>query len=165
MKPWMVFLLAMLLAGCASYGGAGLKPGEAGIEDVQRLMGPPAMRWQDADGSVQLAYPHGPAGYHTFMVKLGPDGRLQTIANVLDSKNFARIHVGMTKEQVLRALGPSPFGADYFAVRDELVWSWHFCSDIGTAARFMVLFDGTSGIVRGTMAQDEGGEMQVSCSR
>lgn len=102
--------------------------------------------------------------YHTFMVKLAPDGRLQTIANVLDSQNFARIHVGMTKEQVLRALGPPPFRADYFAARDELVWSWHFCSDIGTAARFLVLLDGTSGIVRGTMSQDEGGEMQVSCS-
>jgi hypothetical protein len=165
MKLWIAFLPAMLLAGCASYGGTGLKPGVARLEDVQRLMGPPAMRWQDADGSVQLAYPRGPAGYHTIMVKVAPDGRLQTIANVLDGQNFVRIRAGMTKEQVLRVLGPPPFGADYFAARDELVWNWRFCSDIGTAARFMVLFDGTSGTVRGTMSQDEGGEMRVSCSR
>jgi SmpA / OmlA family len=99
------------------------------------------------------------------MVKLGPDGRLQDIANVLDVQNFARIRAGMTREQVLRILGPPPFRADYFAARDELAWNWRFCSDIGTAARFIVLFDGTSGIVRGTLSQDEGGEMRVSCSR
>jgi hypothetical protein len=164
MKFRIVFLSAMLLAGCASYGGTGLKPGEARLEDVQRLMGPPAMRWQDADGSVQLAYPHGPSGYHTFMVKLAPDGRLQTIANVLVSQNFARIRAGMTTDQVMRVLGPPPFGADYFAARDELAWSWLYCTDSGNTARFMVLFDGASGVVRGTLSQDEGGEMRVSCS-
>ena len=165
MKLWIFFLSAMLLAGCASYGGRGLKPGAARLEDVQGLMGPPAMRWQDADGSVQLAYPRGPEGYHTFMVKLATDGRLQNIANVLDGQNFARIHGGMTKEQVLRVLGPPPLRDTYFAARDELVWGWRFCTDFGTAAHFMVLFDATSGIVRSSMSQDEGREMPVGCHR
>jgi hypothetical protein len=123
---------------------------------VQNLMGPPAMRWQEADGSVQLAYPRGPLGYHTFMVKLGPDGRLQSIANVLEDSGFAKIHAGLTKDQALRVLGPPDHSRTvYFKARDELVWDWRYCSNFGMAARFQVLFDGTSGTVRSAISQVE----------
>ena len=156
MKPWIILLSIVLLAGCASYSGSGLKPGEARIEDVHALMGPPALRWQDADGSVQLAYPRGPLGFHTFMVQLGPDGRLQSIANVLDEDSFARIRAGLSSEQVLRVLGPPDYSASvYFKARDELVWDWRYCDGFGRPAHFMVLYDGTSGAVRSTMTQIE----------
>lgn len=156
MRLWITLLATMLLAACASYSGSGLKPGEARLEDVQALMGPPAMRWQDADGSVQLAYPRGPLGFHTFMVLLGPDGRLQSIANVLEEESFARIRAGITKEQVLRVLGPPDYSLSvYFKARDELVWDWRYCQIFGRPARFLVLFDGTSGAVRSTMTQSE----------
>src|SRR5471032_2334195 len=123
MKLWLALLANMLLSACASYSGSGLKPGEARLEDVQSLMGPPAMRWQEADGSIQLAYPRGPLGYHTFMVKLRPDGRLQSIVNVLDEEGFAQIHAGLTKDRVLRVLGPPDYSRTiYFKSRDELVW-------------------------------------------
>ena len=39
--------------------------------------------------------------------------------------------------------------------RDELVWEWRFCDDFQEPARFDVLFDGTSGRVRSTLAQPE----------
>ena len=156
MRLWITLLATMLLAACASYSGSGLKPGEARLDDVQGLMGPPAMRWQEPDGSVQLAYPRGPAGFHTFMVKLGPDGRLQSIANVLEEKSFARIRARMTKDEVLRVLGPPDFSRSvYFKARDELVWDWRFCQLYGNPARFLVLFDGASGTVRSTMSQPE----------
>src|SRR5512140_3871833 len=102
----IVLLVSLALAACASYSGAGLRPGEARLDDVVRVMGQPAMRWQEPDGSVQLAYPRGPEGFHTFMVKLGPDGRLQSTLNVLDAAGVAKIRPGMTQEQVLRVLGP-----------------------------------------------------------
>jgi hypothetical protein len=156
MRLWIILFSAMLLAGCASYGGSGLKPGEARLEDVSALMGPPAMRWQDGDGSVQLAYPRGPFGVHTFMVVLGPDGRLRSIANVLEEGSFAHIRAGMTKDQVLRVLGPPDESLSvYFKARDELVWDWRYCQIIGRPAHFLVLFDGTSGAVRSTMTQAE----------
>jgi hypothetical protein len=155
-KPWVILLSIVLLAGCASYSGSGLKPGEARLDDVQALMGPPALRWQDADGSVQMAYPRGPLGFHTYMVLLGPDGRLQSIANVLEEESFARIRAGLAKEQVLRVLGPPDYSRSvYFKARDELVWDWHYCDVFGRPARFLVLFDGTSGAVRSTMTQLE----------
>lgn len=164
-----VVLLTLVLAACASYSGEGLRPGEARLEDVERLMGQPAMRWQDPDGSVQLAYPRGPAGIHTFMVTLGPDGRLQSKINVLDEAGLARIHPGMTKEQVLRVLGPPDYSRTaYFKARDELVWDWRACTYNLNIQRLYVLFDATAGTVRSTMTQDElfGSEgIAIPCTR
>jgi hypothetical protein len=156
MMRFTVVLLTLVLAACASYRGAGLRPGEARLEDVVQRMGQPAMRWQDPDGSIQLAYPRGPAGIHTFMVKLGPDGRLQSIVNVLDKAGLARIHPGMTQAQVLRVLGPPDYGRTaYFKARDELVWDWRACTYNVNIQRIYVLFDATAGTVRSTMSQDE----------
>jgi hypothetical protein len=141
MKHFISMLSAFLLVACASYSGTGLKPGEAQLEDVLRIMGNPAMRWQDPDGSQQLVYPRG---IHTFMVQIGSDGRMQNIENVMGMKTFARIRPYMTKSEVLRILGPSePSGTAYFKSRDELVWEWRYCDAWNEPARFDVLFDGS----------------------
>lgn len=153
MRFFITILSALLLVGCASYSGTGLRPGEARVEDVIRVMGSPAMRWQDSDGSQQLAYPRG---IHTFMVQIGSDGKMQRIENILDMKTFARIRPAMTKSQVLRILGPSePSGTAYFKARDELVWEWRYCDEWNERARFDVLFDGSKEVVRSTQSQTE----------
>lgn len=147
---------SLIIAACASYEGRGLRPGEARLEDVQTTMGQPAMQWQDPDGSRQLAYPRGPAGFHTFMVRLGPTGKLQSIENVLDERHLANVSVGMSKEEVLRVLGPSDARLTvYFKARDELVWDWRYRAISGEVMRMMVLFDATSGKVRSTMVLPE----------
>lgn len=156
---WQKILLissSLIVAACASYGGRGLVPGEARLEDVQVTMGQPAMRWQDPDGSQQLAYPRGPAGFDTFMVRLGPNGKLQTIENVLDEQHLANVRAGMNKEEILRMFGPPDANATaYFEARDELVWDWRYRGAPGDAWRMMVLFDATSGKVRSTMVRPE----------
>lgn len=153
-RLWAIFLSALVTASCA--GIASLRPGEAGRDDVQRLLGEPAMRWQEADGSSHLAYPRGPTGVHTYMVRLDPTGRLQGIENVLDAEHFAAIQPGMSKEQVLRRLGPpQPHWTVYFEARDELAWEWRYCDSWNAAARFAVLFDGTRGTVRSTLSLRE----------
>ncbi|MDO8264060.1 MAG: hypothetical protein Q7T21_12690, partial [Gallionella sp.] len=122
----------------------------------QATMGQPAMRWQDPDGSRQLAYPRGPAGFDTFMVRLGPNGKLQTIENVLDEQQLANVRAGMGKEEVLRMFGPPDVNATaYFKARDELVWDWRYRGISNQPWRMMVLFDATSGKVRSTMARPE----------
>ena len=150
-----IFFLALLplglLSSCASYSGYGLKPGVSSLDDVERVMGQPAMRWQNPDSSSQLAYPRGPAGLHTYMVFIGQDGKLQSMDNVLGPKVFARIRPGTTKEEVLRALGP-PGWTTYYPNRDTLEWEWRFCNVWNEAARFDVLFDNTSGTVRSTVS-------------
>lgn len=156
MRLLSIMVLAVLLVGCAAYSGTGLKPGEAGLDDVLRVMGQPAMRWENPDGSLQLAYPRGPMGFHTYMVGIGKDGKLQRLENVMDPKVFASIYPGMTKSQVLYILGPSASSwTAYFKARDELVWEWRYCDEWSDAARFDVLFDGSKETVRSTMRQTE----------
>ena len=153
---WATLLWILFLTACASYSGAGLRPGESRLDDVLRLMGQPAMRWQDADGSIQLAYPRGPEGIHTFMVKLGPDGRLQSKSNVLDEAGLARIRPGMTQEQVLRLLGPPDASRTmYFKARNELVWDWRACTYNRNIQRIYVMFDAAAGTVRSAASEDE----------
>lgn len=151
-----IVILLLLMAGCASYDGRGLRPGESRGEDAVALMGAPALRWQDADGAQQFAYPRGPAGFHTFMVHLAPDGRLRLIENVLDQAHLARVRPGMGKDDVLRTLGPPDERLSaYFPARDELAWDWRFIEGFASPMRMIVLFDATSGTVRSTMIQPE----------
>ena len=147
----------LVLSGCAGYAGKGLEPGVAGLAQVTATMGEPAMQWRDADGSLQLSYPRGPEGPHSFMVFLGPDGRLQYIDNVLTDRYFARIVPGSTTQtEVLRLLGPpTPQWTSYFAARDELVWEWLYCDGTNLMARFDVLFDGREGAVRTTFSRPD----------
>lgn len=166
--------LALLLSACASYSGRGLVVGDSSHEDVIRVMGPPALEWTDAAGSRQLAYPRGPMGVHTYMLHIGPDGKLLRIGNVLEPATFASIKAGMSGDEVLRILGPSiPSWTAYFERRDELVWGWRFCNDWNHLSRFFVLFDGTTKTVRSTLILLEerpsdhfmGSFSGLSCSR
>jgi len=153
MRQFITLLSALLLAACASYSGSGLQPGMARLEDVLSVMGKPAMRWQDAGASLQLAYPRG---IHTFMVRIGTDGKLQWIENVMTMKTFAQIRPGMTKAQVLRILGPSYSpGTAYYKSRDELAWEWRYCDEWNEMAHFDVLYDGSKEVVRSTLSQTE----------
>ncbi len=149
-----LFLLciALSLSACAGFGGSDLKPGVSGLSDVIASMGAPAMRWKDADGREQLAYPRGPAATQTFMVFVGPDGRLERIEKALTMEHFSRIQSGKSDMAVvLRLLGPvPPQNVTYFKARDELVWSWLFCDSWNQQAFFDVLFEGATGIVRTT---------------
>lgn len=153
----LLFTLCLALGGCAGYAGNRLQPGVSGRAEVLAEMGEPAMGWQAADGGEQLAYPRGPLGPHTYMVFIGPDGRLQKIENVLDVPHFARIVAGKSDQAaVLRLLGPPvPEWTVYFEARDELVWEWLFCDEFSRLARFSVLFDGMAGAVRTTMQRPE----------
>ena len=146
----LLLAAALVFAGCASYGGRGLQPGVDGVAEVVAVMGEPALRWRDPDGSEQLAFPRGPAGVHTFMAHFGPHGRLLRIVNALESAQFARLVPGRDDQaSVLRLFGPPvPQWTVYYEARDELVWEWAVCDDWNRRARFDVLFDGRTGVVR-----------------
>lgn len=151
MKPGFAALALLATSACTSLGGFNLTPGRDNLADVQRVMGEPALRWQEADGSLQLSYPPRSAGPQSYMVKIGADGKLKSLYNALDPQNLALIQPGMTKEQVLRILGPSdPALTIHFERRNELAWDWVF-QDGGEPAHFIVLFDATQGTVRTTM--------------
>lgn len=115
-------------------------------------MGEPARRWLDADGSLQLAFPRGPEGPHTFMAHFGPDGRLTRLGNVLDEAVFAGIAAGSDDAaSVERRLGPPLAERRFdFPRLSERTREWRFCDRFRALARFGVAFDATTGVVRST---------------
>ena len=147
-----VVVSALLLSACAGYGGSNLKPGVATLPEVIASMGEPAMRWREADGREQLAYPRGPAATQTFMVFMASDGRLERIEAVLDMAHFVRVEAGKSdKASVLRLLGPSPTQWEqYYQLSNQLAWTWLFCDSWGSQAFFDVMFDASTGLVRTT---------------
>ena len=90
------------------------------------------------------------------MVRLGPDGRLQSIVDVLHEQVFARVHAGLDEDEVLRLVGPADASRSaYFKARDELSWEWRFREVYGKPARFVVLFDASTRKVRSTLILPE----------
>jgi len=155
-QRWLAGLLLATLLGCASYSGRGLREGVAGFDEVRAVMGEPALRWSEPDGSVQLAYPRGPEGTHTFMVFLGPDGKLQRIVNVLEEKTFARVAIGSSQDDVLKLIGPpAAHQTLFFKARNVLVWEWLYCDGFSTQAWFGVEFDGMTGPVVKTYSRPD----------
>ena len=153
-------LAAMLLvAGCASYGGSGLKPGASSADEVRRTMGEPVKICQLAEGMQNWIYPRGPEGEHTFNVHVDRDGVFRSIENVLEERGFARVSRGTsTKDDVLCMFGP-PLIEFYFKARNELVWDYRFKDAWGYTSMFHVLFN-DAGIVTRTLQireDDRGG--------
>jgi hypothetical protein len=146
-----------VLSACASYSGSNLKAGVSTLDEVVASMGEPAMRWKDADGQEQLAYPRGPVGTQTFMAFIGANGRLERIEPVLNNAHFARIEPGKSdKVSILRLLGPSqPQWTVYYQARDEVDWEWRYCDSLNLTAFFGVAFDATTWVVRSTYSRPD----------
>jgi hypothetical protein len=119
-------VLTLGLAACASYGPDALSPG-LGVDEITRQMGPPTDRHALPGDGVRLEYARGPAGLHTYMLDLGPEGRLRGWTQVLTPENFARIEPGWARRRVLRELG-RPTQERRFERLDQRVWSYRFDS-------------------------------------
>lgn len=161
-------IAAVGLSACAGYSGYGLLAGVADAAAVRAAMGEPALTWQLDGGQTQLAYPRGPAGFHTYMVYLDAEGRLQRIENALTEANFARITPPMREEEVIQLLGPpQPQWTAYFAARQELVLEWRYCNSFSEGARFNVILDATTRRVRSTMkwSESQKRELPVGCGQ
>lgn len=117
-------LAAFLLAGCAAVGLARLEPGRSTEADVRQALGEPARVYAAADGSRQLAFPHGPEGPRTYMAFIAADGRLVRLDQVLTDEQFARISPGTTKaEEVERLVGP-PWRTQDFPNKQAVAWDY-----------------------------------------
>src|SRR6185436_19126489 len=132
--------LALFLAACASYSGRGLQPGVSSEDEVRRTMGPPALELANPDGSRQLAYPRGPLGTETFMVRIGRDGLVQGMDQVLRDETFYRIVPGITKDDVLRLIGP-PSEIMEFPRLQQVSWEYRYQDSWGYTAFLSVMID------------------------
>lgn len=163
-----LWLCSLLFSACAGYSGADLKAGTATEAEVRQVMGVPAMSWELPGGGRQLAYPRGPAGFQTYMVFIDAAGKLERNVNVMNMASFAKVQAGLSQAEVLQLLGPSqPQWTAYFKARDELVWEWRYCDSWNQAARFDVLFDASSKIVRSTQtwSDSQKSDLPIPCGQ
>ena len=140
MKLIAALIAGAVAAGCASYGGTSLQPGTSTEAQARAVMGQPAVEFPNGDGSRTLAYPRGPLGTQTFMVDLSRDGVVQAVRPVLYDATFYRIQPGMTRDDVLRMIGP-PGDTMHFARLDHESWEWRYYDTWGYLAIFSVDFD------------------------
>ena len=117
---------ASLTASCATaYGPGRVHPGDSEA-DVVRTMGAPTGRYTMPSGATRLEFARGPFGLDTYMVNLDSAGKVTGWDQVLTESHFAVIKQGMTRDELLQALGhPSDIR---FVARPKpaAVWSYRY---------------------------------------
>ena len=136
MKRAFLIALVLLASACASQP---LRPGMSEAEVVQ-AMGRPAIELRDQDGSRHLAYPTGPFGLHTYMARIAADGRLRVLEQVLDDGRFDAIRPGMTRDELLRHIGPPGERMRFDNLR-QTAWDYRFRDTWGYIAILSVMVD------------------------
>jgi hypothetical protein len=140
-------LIATVFSACDGMALQELKPGVSTARDVRNRMGRPAMEWKDNDGTLTWEYPRTPEGIVNYMIVIGPDSILREVRQVLTEENFARVKMGMSKEEVRRLLG-QPAHELYFPLKKEHVWDWKTKTLFNTDSFFNVHFDDSEQVIR-----------------
>lgn len=125
-------LLARLLAAATLVGATAcstLFPEPIAIGDTEAEVlskwGQPAGRYR-AEGIDSLAYPEGAFGQRTYMVRLGPEGRVISVEQVLTDEKFSIVKIGQTtQDEILRTFGP-PQETSYLPLKDYKVWTYAY---------------------------------------
>lgn len=122
-KNCSAILIALVISGCAFY-PLTLPSGLTESELIARL-GQPTHRYRDGEDDI-LEYMHGPWGQTTYMARLGPDHRLKTYRQVLNSETFATlVPRKSTKRDVLLTIG-APSRTAFFTLSKLEVWSYPY---------------------------------------
>jgi hypothetical protein len=124
MKRIIVFALAVLAAGCASFEGRGLVAGQSTAADVDARMGPAAAKRPAPGGETVYYYPRLPWGYVTYAARIAPDGRLVALEQRLTLENTEKVKAGATRaDDVLDLLGP-PFEPMHAKMSGLDIWTY-----------------------------------------
>lgn len=117
---------ALLLSACAGYAPpSDLQPGAAEAS-VVAVMGTPTLRLPLPDGSGhRLVFARGPMGKHTYMVDVDRESRVRHWHQALGEAQFARIPVGMNRDELLLTLGP-PAQRQRMGITPTELWSYRY---------------------------------------
>ena len=125
MRTLSAVLLVAALAGCASYSGRGLVPGQATMQDVERVMGPAADQRPAPGGDTVRYYSRLPYGREIYAARFGPDGKLKSIEQRLTPQNFAKLIPGTTRASEARDLLGPPYRVDQFPRMEREIWTYY----------------------------------------
>jgi hypothetical protein len=152
-------LAALVLAGCDPQRVSKLEEGVSTEANVRQQFGEPATVTNQADGSKVLEYPRQPEGFANYEIRIGADGVMSSLRQLLNEDNFRRIQPGMDKAQVRATLG-RPAEMKPYALKNEEVWSWRWKPD--SASRLFTVTFGADGRVQGSAMADDPREQAQS---
>lgn len=148
MKLTTVLLACIvLLGGCAS--PRSLVVGQSTDADVRAVAGTPTDTRVDRNGDRVYEYATGREGYATYIVRIGPDGKVKEVTQALTEDQLAKVAPGKTtREEVRDLLGRPTFEEVYLGIPS---WSWRFAKD-GVRPGFIVVTFNPDGTVRDKIA-------------
>jgi hypothetical protein len=146
-------LLAALLAGCA--GAGSLVAGQSTEADVRARMGAPTDTRTDR-GDKLWEYATGPEGFHTRLVRIGADGRVREVTELLTEEQFARIVPGQTTRAEVRNLLGRP--SDEATYRAGLTWSWRHLKGGAQPGYMIVKFNPNDTVAEKIIIVDQPGD-------
>jgi hypothetical protein len=132
-----------LLGGCA-YPGS-LVVGQSTAADARARMGAPTDTSKDRNGDELWDYATGPEGFETHRVRIGADGKVKEVTQVVTEDQLAKVIPGtMTRSDVRELLGRP---AEEMTYGTGLTWSWRF-KRIGLQPGFLVVSFNPDGTVK-----------------
>lgn len=150
---WTVVTVLAALTACDPQRIEKLEEGVATEVDVRKQFGDPVTVTVEADGSRTLDYPRQPEGWTNYVIKIGPDGKMSSLRQLLNPDNFAKVKPGLGKQEVRNILG-RPAKTMPFALKQEEVWDWRFKQHGQESKMFSVTFDAAGKVVGTAIADD-----------
>lgn len=117
----LAFVLA--LAGCASFDGHNLVPGQSTVNDVVATMGQPADKRAGPEGETIYWYPQLPWGHASYAALIASDGRLIRVEQRLTEANISKVVKGLGATEVRDLLGP-PFEPGVYRPLEREIWTY-----------------------------------------
>lgn len=151
----VVALLSSLLAlfGCDADRIAKLEEGVSTEAEVRRAFGEPATVTVQPDGSRLLEYPRQPEGWTNYEIRIGADGVMSSLRQLLNEDNLARVQPGQTQAEVRARLG-RPARMQRYELRNEEVWDWRVRPAGQTSKLFSVSFDAGGRVTATSVSED-----------
>jgi hypothetical protein len=136
----MILLFAACVAGCGS--ARSLVPGQSTEADVRAAMGAPKETRTESNGDLVWEYPTGPEGFTTYSVRLGADGKVKSVTQLVSDEQLEKIVVGKsTRDDVRRILGRP---AEETVYHVGSTWYWRFLRNGVSTGYLIVTFDSAS---------------------
>jgi len=141
-----LFISIAVLAGCVS--PRSFVAGQSDIMDVRNRAGLPTDIRFDRNGEELWEYASGPSGYETYLVRIGRDGKVKEVTQLITEERMLSITPGtMTKADARHLLG-RPSDESFF--NGEATWSWR--ARIVAQPGFLVVRFNQDGTVKDRMA-------------
>ena len=116
------FFLGLLLAGCVAPGG--LVAQKSTNVEVRAALGNPTDVRFDRNGDELWEYALGPGGYETHLVRIGGDGKVKEVTQILTQERLMSITPGQTTKPEVRHLLGRPSDTSYPGTGEA--WSWRY---------------------------------------